>query len=287
MSRAVFTKATALWNKVKRSPKASDTVEEKLGIGLVVPNDTRWFSVFLSIEGLSRIAALTAKAEVNVDEATSSNVATPLHDDLILHTVSDEFGFRRFSPDEVNFIHKFVDVMRPLALALIILQSEKNIFLGYLAPTIVQLQFHMNKLLEESKEPTATEGLITCCPLIKKIQQSLSTRLTGLLDDREIILSAMLVPRFKLDWVPDDEKRVQYRFMLKREFQRSLTLMQESWVKPSLVMKVKRRILQLHYSDLTETLRFLKKLKWTCIWMPQPQIDLMNTSSFQNSKGCS
>ncbi|KAK1888505.1 Cellulose synthase operon protein C [Dissostichus eleginoides] len=80
---------------------------------------------------LSRIATLTTKAEMNVDEVTSANDATPLHDKLLLHDVSDEFGFRRFSPDEVNFIHKFVDVMRPLALALNILQAEKNIFLGF------------------------------------------------------------------------------------------------------------------------------------------------------------
>ena len=215
LSRAVFAKVSALWNRVKRSPKASDFVEEKLGIGFVFPNDTRWNSMFLAMQRLSRIATLTPKADTN----EADDAAIPTYDKLILHTVCDEFGFRRFSPEEIDFIHKFVDVMRPLASALNILQGEKNIFLGYLAPTIVQLQSDLSCLLDECTKPTVTQGLITCCPLIQNIMHSLRTRLEGLLEKKQHILAAMLLPMFKLDWVEDEDKRLQYRAMLKREHQ--------------------------------------------------------------------
>ncbi len=120
LARPVFSKASALWNRVKRSPKASDFVEEKLGISFVTPNDTRWNSMFFSMQRLSHIATLTPQASsLSVDPV-------PAYDRLLLHTVCDEFGLRWFTPEEIDFIHKFGSVMSPLASALNILQGEKK-----------------------------------------------------------------------------------------------------------------------------------------------------------------
>uniref|UniRef100_A0A8C4RJ19 HAT C-terminal dimerisation domain-containing protein n=1 Tax=Erpetoichthys calabaricus TaxID=27687 RepID=A0A8C4RJ19_ERPCA len=68
-------------------------------------------------------------------------------------------------------------------------------------------------------KPTATQGLIACRPVIQKMTQSLPTRLECMLDKREHILAAILLPAFKLDWVEDEVKHLQYRAMLKQEFQ--------------------------------------------------------------------
>lgn len=63
-------------------------------------------------------------------------------------------------PHKINFKYRFVDVVRLSALAINILHTDKNIFHGYLSPTIVQLHCHMNDLLNESLQASAAEGLI-------------------------------------------------------------------------------------------------------------------------------
>ncbi|KAM7378682.1 hypothetical protein PAMP_004288 [Pampus punctatissimus] len=215
LARPVFSKACALWNRVKRSSKASDFVEEKLNIGFVTPNDTRWNSMFLSMQRLSHIATLTPQAS----NLTTPDDPAPEYDRLLLHTVCDEFGLRRFSPQEIDFIHNFVSVMNPLAAALNILQGEKTTFLGYLVPTIVQLKNDLRGLLDESSKPTATEGLTACRPLIQAMMQAICKRLDDTLEEKENILAAVLLPMFKLDWVEDEIQRLQYTVMLKQEVQ--------------------------------------------------------------------
>ena len=146
--------------------------------------------MFLSMQRLSKIATMTPQVSLSTD---------PEYDRLLLHTVCDEFGLRRFTPEEIDFIHKFVNVMKPLASALNILQGEKNTLFGFLAPTVVQLKNDLNGLLDQSFEPTATQGLIACRPLIQNMKQSLSTRVEGMLEKRENILAAILLPAFKMD----------------------------------------------------------------------------------------
>lgn len=113
-------------------------------------------------------------------------------------------------------MRNFVNVMRPLAAALNILQGEKSTCLGYLVPTIVQLKSDLRELLDESSKPTATEGLSACRPLIQVLIQAISKRLDDRLKEKESILAAVLLPMFKLDWVSDDIQRMQYQVMLKQ-----------------------------------------------------------------------
>lgn len=55
MSRAAFAKCTALWNKSARSTTAAEVIERDCKLQLIRPNDTRWNSLFLSVERLLRI----------------------------------------------------------------------------------------------------------------------------------------------------------------------------------------------------------------------------------------
>ncbi|XP_061570600.1 uncharacterized protein LOC133424167 [Cololabis saira] len=67
-----------------------------------------------------------------------------------------------------------------------------------------------------SLDPTPAYGTLL---LHTNMMQSLSKRLEGMLDKKEHILAAILLPVFKMDWVEDEIKRLQYRAMLKQELQ--------------------------------------------------------------------
>ncbi|XP_073718934.1 uncharacterized protein [Misgurnus anguillicaudatus] len=98
--------------------------------------------------------------------------------------------------------------MKPLTVALNILQGEENCYYGTLLPTIEVL---MSKLLE------VKEGLIIATGLPDAIVQAIKTRFASVLESNDAILAAVTLPMFKLRWLRDQRKKEIVKGMLAAE----------------------------------------------------------------------
>lgn len=113
--RSATAKCTALWNKASRSTVAAETVEDVVAKKLMVPCSTRWNSFY---DALARICEI------------------PLVD---LNTLSSKFGLKATTEKEHQILKEYCIAMKPLTVALDILQGEDNCYLGTLLPTLETL----------------------------------------------------------------------------------------------------------------------------------------------------
>lgn len=113
--RSSTAKCTALWNKASRSTVAAETVDKVISRKLLVPCSTRWNSFY---DALARIS------DIPIVE---------------LNTISSRFTLPAITEREHLFIKEYCTVMKPLTVALDILQGEDNCFYGTLLPTLETL----------------------------------------------------------------------------------------------------------------------------------------------------
>ncbi|KAJ8028906.1 Zinc finger BED domain-containing protein 4 [Holothuria leucospilota] len=179
VSRAAFGKCQAIFNKQSRSSLASDTVKEKLGRLLVVPNSTRWNSVYQALEC---ITSLEEKQEG------------------IFDALCDTLEMPSFRQTEMTFIKEFCEVMKPVCQALDILQGEKTASLGFLLPTITCLR-------EKLHDKKISGNLRYCVSLVDALLAGISKRFGRLFQDNDYILASILHPRFKLSWIKCTEDK--------------------------------------------------------------------------------
>ncbi|XP_058628329.1 uncharacterized protein LOC131538472 [Onychostoma macrolepis] len=155
LSRSAFAKCSALWNKTSRSALAFETVERECKLQFLRPNQTRWNSLFLAVERLVRI-------QREQGEHAIRNVCTALK-------------IKMLNTAELGFLAEYSIVMKPVAMALNLLQGESSVHMGFLLPTLQLLQLVL-QLVESTCK--------VCQPLLKALHGGILKRfgefITGL-----------------------------------------------------------------------------------------------------------
>ncbi|KAL2101773.1 hypothetical protein ACEWY4_003534 [Coilia grayii] len=145
-SKAVYRSATgkcfALWTKSSHSTVASELVEEMCKRKRIVPTSTRWNSVY---DALSRITDI------------------PLPE---LNSLCSSLGIKAVTEREYTFLKEYCTVMKPLTVALDILQGEDNCYYGSLLPTLKTLMSRTLALQNGLSRMTAglPDVIVQVCP---------------------------------------------------------------------------------------------------------------------------
>lgn len=193
--RSTFAKCCALWNKVGKSPKISENVKASIGVQVIRPCPTRWNSLF-------------------------DSVAFLLKHKFKLQDVFEMAGVESLDDAEVDFLEDYNAALKPVAFALDTLQSEKDFYFGYYAPTIINLKNELEGLISNSNGHVSV--------LAWSLLQGIKTRFKNIVEFNlaEIkmeVLSACTMPCFKLRWVP-----IEYKDQVKLIFVEELKSFQET-----------------------------------------------------------
>ncbi|XP_067208348.1 uncharacterized protein [Linepithema humile] len=95
--------------------------------------------------------------------------------------------------------------MKSLAQALDILQSESGMYMGYLLLVL--------KTLQEKLEKLNKNGFTNCQSLITAIQQGLNKRFFTIFEKKELIIASCLHPKFKLNWINGEERKLAKNYL--------------------------------------------------------------------------
>ncbi|KAE8752748.1 hypothetical protein FOCC_FOCC000489 [Frankliniella occidentalis] len=185
------------WRLQSKSTLVAESIQEGIGVKLVIPGETRWNSRF---DAKKQIVSLIEKNPEKFNE------------------VVDKTGLPKLLPSEIKFLKEYVHVMTPVAFALDILQRDKNMYLGFLIPTILS----MEKLLSAA-EYLDNRNLKYCEPLVTALRAAVRNprRFYHQLNNRDLEIAAALLPCFMLhDWITTDAKRQEIKAAILEEMKK-------------------------------------------------------------------
>ena len=179
-----FAKLQGLWNKQNRSSVASDKIRSALGCLLVTPGETRWNSTY--------------DAVVKIHHLLSSPNTEAKFDKLC-----EELDIRRLLPQQKTFVQEYVEVFQLVCCGLDVLQGEKDVGLGHLLSTLAVVKGQLT-------------DMSVCGPIVQLLLNGIENRFKLMLTNTNAQLAAVVHPKFKCDWVLDEDERSRLVNILKR-----------------------------------------------------------------------
>ena len=182
--RSTMAKFSALWTKTS-SPKSAEIVQRVANTQLRTPNETRWNSTYDAIAKLIKVKA-------HLDQ------------------LCVELNIPKFKKQELEFAEKYQSAMKPIAVAVDILQGESaeskpgRNYMGTLAPSILSVNFELKSMLSNPNFDLVK-------PLLKALCLGIETRFADIIQldlnnpaFKNLALTSVSHPYFKLRWVPPE-----------------------------------------------------------------------------------
>jgi len=177
---AVLSQVLVIRIQVHPSARYNDTVEEITGKTFLKPTCARWSSEYYAVERV---------VEVGLDKVVECQKA---------------LGHSEMAAADMKFLTSFVNVMRPMVVAMKLIEGESHCYIGQLIPTIMGLQ----RQLEVVSQDVAMK------PLTSALLNGIRNRFQVTLNSEECRIATMLHPKFKLAFLQDEQERMQCRQML-------------------------------------------------------------------------
>uniref|UniRef100_A0A3B1IKL0 HAT C-terminal dimerisation domain-containing protein n=1 Tax=Astyanax mexicanus TaxID=7994 RepID=A0A3B1IKL0_ASTMX len=150
----------------------------------------------------------TAKCTALWNKASRSTVAAETVEDVVakkmimpcmdLNNISSMFGSKAITEKEHQLLKEYCIAMKPRTVALDILQQEDNCYPGTLLPTLETLMMKTLKL---------KSGLQILVDLPEAIVEAIKARFTEVLNSDSALLAAVILPRFKLLCVRNEDQQ--------------------------------------------------------------------------------
>ena len=99
----------------------------------------------------------------------------------------------------MTFLKSYVQVMKPVSIAMDLLQGEQERFIGPVIPTVMGIQ---QKLKSMTVDPVVN-------PLVMALNNGLSRRFRNMFDDESYHVGTMLILKFKLRYLPESDRQVK------------------------------------------------------------------------------